>query len=133
MSEPRYRPNDYCADPELFGRTPFVDWFPTTNVRNAALSRAAQLQHHYAVRIRFLAKERNLERKDAAAMDADRNAGAHSNALKELADIMGISYVRLLRCLRGDVVMRLDDIAWAEQLFGTISEVAPPKASPRPR
>ena len=45
-------------------------------------------------------------------------------ALVVLAEKMGCSYPRLMRCLRGEIVMRLDDIAWADIVLGEVHEAA---------
>lgn len=126
VSEPRYKPRDFCAEPESFGKAQSVQWLPVENVRSLAFSRAARLQHLYAVRIRARAKaiaRGQVELRDGlplALLPGENPKGA----LKKLADESGTSYARLLRCLRGEVVMRLDDLAWADLVLGEISEQA---------
>lgn len=66
---------------------------------------AAQLQHEYAIRIRV-----GIER-----------AGS---SLKAYASDAGMSYDRAGKMLRGEVVMRLEDIAMADVVLGGISELA---------
>jgi len=124
MSAPRYVPRDLCAEPDSFGKARDVRWLPATDTRSAALSRASRLQHVYAVRIRLRAKAIT---KGAVAHAVNgplaTRPGADTTApLKELALASGTSYARWLRCLRGEVVMRLDDIAWADVVLGDISE-----------
>lgn len=124
MSAPRYVPRDWCAEPDSFGKARDVRWLPATDTRSDALSRASRLQHVYAVRIRLRAEAimkgdvaRTLNGPLASRPGADTTA-----PLKALAMASGTSYARWLRCLRGEVVMRLDDIAWADLVLGDISE-----------
>ena len=122
MSEPRYWPRNFSSEPESFGKARIVGWLPPTDGRSKALSNAARLQHMYAVRIRSRAKviEKgllNVTGPLAARTEVDKKA-----PLKCLADKSGSSYTRLLGCLRGTVVMRLDDIAWADMVLGDIIE-----------
>lgn len=131
---PRYCPRDYCAEPESFGYARTVRWIPQTDERSRALCRAAQIQHVYAVRIRQRAKMLDQQAKDAAkarTTTGDQSAqvedGVPGKALKLLAAKTGTSYPRLLRALRGEVVLRLDDIAWADLVLGQISEFSQPK------
>ena len=131
---PRYCPRDYCAEPESFGYARTVRWIPQTDERSKALSIAAQIQHVYAVRIRQRAKLLDQRAKDAAkdqttitSQSAEVEATVPGKALKLLAEKTGTSYPRLLRALRGEVVLRLDDIAWADLVLGQISEFTQPK------
>jgi len=131
---PRYCPRDYCAEPESFGYARTVRWVPQADERSKALCIAAQMQHVYAVRIRQRAKLLDQQAKDAAKarrqssdLPAEVAAGVPGKALKVLAAKSGTSYPRLLRALRGEVVLRLDDIAWADMVLGQISEFTQPK------
>ena len=131
---PRYCPRDYCAEPESFGYARTVRWIPQTDERSKALCIAAQMQHVYAVRIRQRAKLLDQQAKDAAKarsatgdQSAEAEAEVPGKALKLLAVKSGTSYPRLLRALRGEVVLRLDDIAWADMVLGQISEFTQPK------
>jgi hypothetical protein len=129
---PRYRPRDFCAEPESFGYAWTVRWIRPTDERSRALTEAAHLQHYYAVRIRTRAKLLDAQMKGAvkaAAKEAGSDATTETSvtsekSLKRLASKMGTSYPRLLRALRGEVVLRLDDIAWADLVLGEISELA---------
>lgn len=137
---PRYCPRDYCAEPESFGYARTVRWILQTDERSKALSIAAQMQHIYAVRIRQRAKFLDQQAKDAAKarttpsdhtttsdQSAEVEAVVPGKALKMLAAKTGASYPRLLRALRGEVVLRLDDIAWADMVLGQISEFTHPR------
>ena len=141
---PRYCPRDFCAEPESFGYARTVRWIPQADERSKALCIAAQMQHVYAVRIRQRAKFLDQQAKDAAKarmqssdVSAEGESGVPGKALKLLAEKTGTSYPRLLRALRGEVVLRFDDIAWADLVLGQISEFTQPKTgdgrpSPRP-
>lgn len=130
---PRYSPRDFCAEPESFGYARTVRWILPTNEHAEALTRAAQMQHVYAVRIRQRAKLLDKQAKEAnksttiSGEVANGTAVAPEKALRRLALKTGASYPRLLRALRGEVVLRLDDIAWADVVLGQISEFAQPK------
>ena len=134
MSAPRYVPRSVCAEPDGFGKASGVRWITPRDEHSAALVRAAHLQHVYAVRIRTRA---NLIKNGPTATDPIGPLAARSDEdkrapLKTLADRSGISYARLLRCLRGEIVMRLDDIAWADLVLGEISEQAQPRSATSP-
>lgn len=105
MSDPKYKPRDYCAEPGGFGRVISVEWLPAPNDRSAALHAAAVLQHHFALGIRQRLAARGLKP-------------------QLYAKAAGTGYDRLLKMLRGDVVMRLEDIAIADLILGQVSELA---------
>jgi hypothetical protein len=44
--------------------------------------------------------------------------------LKAYARVSGTNYDRLLKLLRGEIVLRLEDIAMADLIVGTVSEIA---------
>jgi len=77
---------------------------------------------------------KNVERRVIADGRASRGAEPLEEtrpALVILAEKMGCSYARLMRCLRGEIVMRLDDIAWADVVLGEVQEAGqqPPAAT----
>ena len=128
VSEPRYVPRDFCAEPDSFGKASEVRWLTTSDDRSAALSRAARFQHRQAVRIRMRARMKDAESRAIADGRAGRGVAPLAEtrpALVVLAEKMGCSYPRLMRCLRGEVVMRLDDIAWADIVLGEVYESVP--------
>jgi len=125
-----------CAEPDGFGKASGVLWVAPTDAKSAALIRAARLQHLYAVRIRTRAKAIlagsvpvSVNGPLAARPGVDMKK---TPPLKMLADLSGGKYTRLLRCLRGEVVMRLEDIACADLVLGEISEQAQPRAAAPP-
>jgi AraC-like DNA-binding protein len=70
-----------------------------------ARARAAELQHWYVLRIRERMVARDL-------------------SVKQYAAEAGMSYYRLARLLRGEVILRLEDIAMADLILGEVSEAA---------
>ena len=88
-----------------FGRAAALRWKTSNSPIEKIRINAAKLQHHYCVRIR--------ERMTNELMTA-----------KQFAEASNISYDRLLKVLRGDIIMRLEDIAAADLILGEVSEFA---------
>ncbi len=99
MSAPRFRPRRYTPDPKLFGKAPSIRWNDPATDQQATQVVASQIQHDFALAIRKAADER------------------HGN-LKAYAKAIDANYQRLTRVLRGDAIMRLEDIADAHQHLG---------------
>ncbi len=97
MTNPRYRPRDYCLEPELFGKRFELTWREIEGRGTAQLA-AAQLQNEYANFIRKWTRDS----KESLRLYALRAA---------------TSYDRLMKMLRGDVIMRLEDIGMAHFVF----------------
>ena len=97
MTNPRYKPRDYCLEPELFGKRFELTWCEVEERENARLA-AAQLQNEYAVFIRHQVR-------------------TQKKTLEVYAKAAGVSYDRLMKMLRGDVIMRLEDIGMAHYLL----------------
>lgn len=98
MSNPRFVPRSLCAEPHAFGRARTVDWVDPDGADQTELA-AAQLQHDYAVRIRLAAKERF------------GSIGAYALQIGQTSDRLG-------KVLRGEAIMRLEDIAAAQIHLG---------------
>jgi transcriptional regulator with XRE-family HTH domain len=73
---------------------------------------AARLQHLYALRIRQALKSKN-------------------RSLKQFAADSGVGYDRMTKMLRGQALMRLEDIAAADHLLGPVGELARYEAEAR--
>jgi transcriptional regulator with XRE-family HTH domain len=82
-----------------------LSWPKTTGAIESARRRAALLQHHYVRRIRRRLKAKRM-------------------SVAAFAQVSGSSYHRMSRLLRGEVVMRLEDIAIADLVLDEISEFA---------
>lgn len=108
MADSRYVPRDYALNPLHFGSlTKPVEW--RENMASAAdLDRlkAAQAQHRYAARIR----------------SSIRSSGPGTT--KAFAEVNGLNYARFSRMLRGEIIMRLEDVATAERLLPGVFAVA---------
>lgn len=105
VPDPRYTPRDFAENPRAFGHDADLVWKKQETSELRVVRRAAQLQHLYAVRIRARIKK-------------------GPGSLKGYAQLSGIKYDRLVKLLRGEVILRLDDIALADILLGEVSEIS---------
>lgn len=113
MSDPRYRPRDMVspANRRDFGKVPAIDWLEGhTNVEASRIA-AAQLQHALAVRITERLREKRLN-------------------IRDYAELANIGYDRMVKVLRGEAVMRLEDVADAQRLLGTTADLLFEKNAP---
>lgn len=87
-------------DPRAFGTRESVRWKPVRTLSKTELDNliAAQVHHLVAYRIQLAIRRTGLTREEAAVE-------------------YGMGENRLGRLLRGEVVMRLEDIAWADRTF----------------
>lgn len=108
MTNPRYRPRDYCLEPELFGKRFELTWREVEGRENARLA-AAQLQNRYAVFIRHQVRTKSKPQ-DPKSLKP--------KSLEIYAIAADISYDRLMKMLRGDVIMRLEDLGMARYVLG---------------
>jgi hypothetical protein len=105
MPAPRYIPRNYAPrDATVFGKQEKLRWRSAGELTDQELDelRASQMQHSIALRI----NEQILYRFDS---------------LVDYADFASIKPATLGRMLRGETVMRLEDIARAERLLGVTS------------
>ena len=105
VTNSKYAPRDSTFEPQGFGRVEQIRWKTGTLPTEKARAGAAQMQHVYALRIR--------QRIDA------RNWSA-----AQYAQLAGTSYDRLMKLLRGEIILRLEDIAMADLLVGEVSDGA---------
>lgn len=96
MSNPRFRPRDFTLEPDGFGRVETVEW---DEARLPVQLRVSQIQHGFATQIRRLAK-------------------AQHGTVAAYARSIGQSEDRLAKMLRGEAIMRLEDVALAEIHLG---------------
>ena len=92
VSDPRFRPRHFCAEPVAFGKATVVGWVQADGAREQA--EAARLQHECAVQIRREAIERF------------GSVGRYAESIGQTPD-------RLRKVLRGEAVMQLEDLAAA--------------------
>lgn len=107
MADSRYVPRDYALEPLHFGSLwKFANWRDdcTSDVDLDRL-RASKAQHVYAYQIRLSIHLSSF---------ASTKAFAESN---------GLNYARFSRMLRGEIVMRLEDVATAERLLPGVFDV----------
>ena len=98
LSDSRYVPRSFAVTPTEFGQKSGIEWVPDTDLPNKELDwlRASQLQHGFSRQIR-LAIGRDYE------------------SVQEFADVNELDYRRLSRMLRGEAIMRLEDLAAIER------------------
>lgn len=105
MPAPRYVPRNYASrDAAVFGKQEKLRWRSIDELTDHELDelRASQMQHALALRI----NDQILYR---------------FQSLVDYADFASIKPATLGRMLRGETVMRLEDIARAERLLGVNS------------
>jgi hypothetical protein len=103
VTDPSYRPRDYCRPAAGFGRDAAVSFTGTVTVRGSELDlrQAARFHHEHALRIRT-------------------TLAAQGCTLTEYARLSGMNYRRLTRLLGGYIVMQLADIANANRTLTAI-------------
>ncbi|GAA3313327.1 hypothetical protein [Arthrobacter ramosus] len=103
MSDPRFRPREMAApsDRWLFGKATSIAWLEGTTEPEKSRIDAARLQHSIAARI-------NTRLRDTG------------QSIHSYAQLTGIGYDRMTKVLRGEALMRLEDISDAERLLGDI-------------
>lgn len=112
VSSPRYRPNSYATDPAAFGRSE-VEWLrldPDASEDQKDQLGASKRQHAIAKAIRAAARRKHA-------------------SVREHAEHNRINYQRLTGVLRGDLILRLEDIANAERTLDLTFEQG---AQPQP-
>ena len=119
MSNPRFTPRRYTSEPENFGRTDWIDWVDDNDQPGKSRSSyekdriaAAKLQHRFSVAIR-------------------KKASDKFGSLKAYARECEVPYDRLSKVMRGEAIMRLEDVAQAQRILGEIVAVNPTSPSNR--
>ncbi|MDQ2955455.1 MAG: hypothetical protein M3Y42_00625 [Actinomycetota bacterium] len=101
MSDPRFRPRRCTSEPGAFGKADTIAWNQPVSEPDHDRILAAQMQHRYAVRI-------------------SKRSRAKYGSLKGYAEAAGLNYDRLSKIIRGEALMRFEDLANAERLLGGI-------------
>lgn len=101
MPDPRYIPRSFAADRSYFGKRENIKWNDADKYSDVELDRlvASQCQHRWA----FAVNER-------VHFDYD--------SLADYARFADVNYVRLGGILRGEAVMRLEDVAMTQRTLG---------------
>ena len=98
MSDPRYVPRSWARQPEQFGRRADISWRePATGVERSELD-AARRQNAITVLIR-------------------RALDEQGHTVRGYAEQTGYGYDRMTKLLRGEIIMRLQDITDAERIL----------------
>ena len=102
MADSRYVPRLFAIDDQLFGKQRVIKWKPSGNSIDSELdqSRAAQMQHGVAF-----------------AIHAALRQSARYHSVADYARAVDVSERRMAELLRGDIVMRLEDLATAERVL----------------
>ncbi|KGJ76927.1 hypothetical protein GY21_08780 [Cryobacterium roopkundense] len=106
MSNPRYRPRAYAQIPVEFGKYEEISWLAPANVAEQDRLWAARWHHLYACRINKRLRE-------------------SGQTVAQYAEMTGSRYDRLSKMLRGDVLIKFEDVAQAERLLGRILRATP--------
>lgn len=106
MSDPRFRPRHMTtsANSGHFGKNLPIEWLVGTSDLERSRIEAARLQHRLALKI-----------------NARLHASGHS--IRSYAELAGIGYDRMAKVLRGEALMRLEDVSDAQRLLGGILPV----------
>lgn len=100
VSDPRFKPRSFTLDPRGFGKVAQLRWRDAGDGDEETEVLTAQVQHDFAYAIT-----------EAVTRSRYRTVKAYAHAT-------GTDYQRLTRILRGDAIMRLEDIADAHRHLG---------------
>jgi len=106
LSDSRYVPRSFAVTPTDFGQKSTIEWVSDADLPNKEIDwlRASQLQHGFARQIRLA-------------------IGREFESVQEFADVNELDYRRLSRVLRGEAIMRLEELAAVERIL-TLSVLA---------
>lgn len=110
MSDPRFKPRSYTSEPAAFGKALNIGW-PDVGEQEQTRLLASKMQHLFSYEIQ-----------EAIHRSPHRTVKAYAEA-------SGLEYQRLTKLLRGEAIMRLEDIADAYRRLGL--PVPVPKRRPR--
>lgn len=99
VSDPRYVPRSFASDASEFARAEVIGWREPASAMEHEQLHAAQLQHIYCYVIRRRARDRY-------------------GSLTKYAEVTRQAYDRFSRVIRGEGILRLDDIGLATQHLG---------------
>ncbi|MFF2296537.1 hypothetical protein [Arthrobacter sp. NPDC058127] len=103
MSDPRFHPRLMAvpSDRLNFGKDAEITWLDGTTELEVSRINAARLQHDLARKITGRLRDKG-------------------HSIRSYAALTGIGYDRMAKVLRGEAVMRLEDVSDAERLLGEI-------------
>ncbi len=99
MTSSAKRPRDYAVAPRVFGRTPNIDWHEAT--LDIVELMAVKIQHQQAWMIR----------------DAIYRQFPDRQGTRRYAEPAGRDYDQLNRTLRGEITIKINDLAAARRVF----------------
>lgn len=115
MARTKYEPRSFTSEPVAFGRARTIEWLPSPGAEADLI--ASQLQHELCVRInKAIAAKNHLGKLNSYARTLVGKPGDRDNEEYERA--VRSAYDRLARILRGERILRLDDVARAKVHFG---------------
>lgn len=103
MGVPKYVPAKFAVPKRMFGRARYVKFLDRDMVGPDPRAWASELQHLYAMRIR-----------DSIA--------AKKWTIAEYAEKANVTADHMHKLLRGEAILKLEDIATADLLIGSVSE-----------
>jgi len=100
MPNARYVPRLLSREPLDFGRKSDLVWKDENDISMAELDYlgAAKLQHQFALVVH-------------------KGVRSRFQSLSDYASFAGVNYARITRILRGDVILRLEDVASAQRVL----------------
>jgi len=109
VTAPRFVPRSYALSAKDFGTTSQIRWRSAEGLSAGDYVNLRVAQVHHALSLRV------------------RNAVAvNGTTIMELADGMGMNHLRLGRLLRGEIVLRFEDVVLIDDELGTtmLQEIA---------
>ena len=100
VSDPRFKPRSFTLDPKGFGKVAHLRWCEPADATEETQVITAQIQHEFAYAIT-----------EAVSKSPHRTVKAYAQSTST-------DYQRLTKILRGDAIMRLEDIADAHRNLG---------------
>jgi hypothetical protein len=103
MSDPRFQPRLMAApsDRHHFGKVVGISWLEGSTDLEEKRIATARLQHALSLKIMATLRDKGLN-------------------IRSYAELAGVSYDRMAKVLRGEALMRLEDVADADRLLGSI-------------
>ena len=114
MSDPRFQPR-LMAEPfdrHKFGKTVEISWLEGSTELEKRRIAAARLQHALAVQITARLREKRQN-------------------IRVYAEHAGVSYDRMAKVLRGEALLRLEDVADAERILGSMTPMLEYRVAPQ--
>ena len=115
MARTKYEPRSFTTEPKAFGHAVAINWLPV-GPRSEAELVASRMQNELCVRIRNAVDESEPGKLRSYAESLVDESGAM--ARKDYDKAVRSTYDRLAAILRGERILRLEDVARAKIHFG---------------